>query len=110
MTNLKQLTSIERQLLTALNRGDSNKRIAADTAKSELTVRNQLTVLFKKVGVANRTQAVGWFRDQLAYPSTTEHGANRDTATPSPTSARPAKAEVSNLRRRFSDWHVDQRR
>ena len=98
MKSLNQLTSNEHKLLVALNRGDSNKRIAADAGKSEQTVRNQFTVLFKKITATNRTQAVGWYRDQLAR-------GNSDRAQ-NP----EAKPGDTLPRRRFTDWYTDQRR
>jgi len=56
------LTAVELQLLQALLSGASNKQIARELGKSEFTVRNQLSVAFQKIGVANRMQAAFWFR------------------------------------------------
>jgi DNA-binding CsgD family transcriptional regulator len=55
---------MEQQLLRALDHCDSNKRIAQATGKTEQTVRNQLSALYRKINVTNRTQAVCWFRAQ----------------------------------------------
>ncbi len=59
------LTDIELQLLQALLSGASNKQIGRELGKSEFTVRNQLSVAFQKIGVANRMQAAFWFRAYL---------------------------------------------
>ena len=59
------LTAVELQLLQALLSGVSNKQIAGELGKSEFTVRNQLSVAFQKIGVANRMQAAFWFRAYL---------------------------------------------
>lgn len=61
-----ELTDVELELLQALLRGASNKEIARELGKSEFTVRNQLSVAFQKIGVANRMQAAFWFRAYLA--------------------------------------------
>jgi DNA-binding CsgD family transcriptional regulator len=61
-----EFTTTEHQLLHALSAGESNKTIAHQLGKSEFTVRNQLSSLFKKINASNRTQAAGWYRDQLA--------------------------------------------
>lgn len=58
-----QLTALEWHLLHALSTGASNKHIARDLGKSEFTIRNQLSTLFKKIEVANRTQAAFWCRE-----------------------------------------------
>ncbi len=59
------LSFIEWQLLRALAAGVSNKHIARERGKSEYTVRNQLAILFKKIGVNNRAQAVNWYHEYL---------------------------------------------
>lgn len=60
-----ELTSVEQHLLHALSTGASNKHMARSLGKSEFTIRNQLSTLFKKVNVSNRTQAVCWYREQV---------------------------------------------
>ena len=56
------LTPAECQLIRALAVGCSNKAIAQHLDKSEFTVRNQLSTLFKKIKVSNRAQAVSWWQ------------------------------------------------
>lgn len=60
-----QLTPIEQALLHALSTGASNKQIAKTMLKSEQTVRNQLSTLFKKIHATNRTQAACWYRERV---------------------------------------------
>lgn len=62
----KPLTRIERALLHALRTGASNKALALQMGKSSHTVRNQLSALFAKIGVGNRTQALVWLQAQSA--------------------------------------------
>ncbi len=56
-------TTTEHQLLQAISAGASNKIIARQLGKSEFTVRNQLSSVFKKISAQNRTQAAGWYRE-----------------------------------------------
>jgi len=52
------LTSRERELLELLARGLDNLQIAAQLALSEKTVRNKVSSVFDKLGVATRAQAI----------------------------------------------------
>jgi len=52
------LSARERQILCQLTRGMSNKEIARFFGISEKTVRNHLHHIFRKMAVADRTQAV----------------------------------------------------
>lgn len=54
---LGQLGEIEVQLLKLVAAGLSNKEIAARLSFAESTVKNRLSMLFQKLGVADRTQA-----------------------------------------------------
>ncbi|HEU0090269.1 MAG TPA: response regulator transcription factor [Pseudonocardiaceae bacterium] len=54
---LDQLTPREYEILTLLAAGESNARIARRLGVTEKTVRNQLTNVFSKLGVADRVQA-----------------------------------------------------
>lgn len=54
---LGQLTETELQMLRLLASGLSNKEIASQLALAESTVKNRLSVLFRKIDVADRTQA-----------------------------------------------------
>ena len=58
-----QLSRMEQQLLQAVSTGASNKNIALMLSKSEFTVRNRLSSLYKKINVINRVNAAFWYRD-----------------------------------------------
>ena len=67
---MTKLTYIELQLLYALSVGTTNKQLAQDLGKSDFTVRNQLSSLYKKIGVSKRMHAVFWYQDYLRRNST----------------------------------------
>jgi DNA-binding CsgD family transcriptional regulator len=77
-----EFTTTEHQLLHALSAGESNKTIAHQLGKSEFTVRNQLSSLFKKINANNRTQAAGWYRDQLATQAPLSPPGSNGTSVP----------------------------
>ena len=60
---LDQLTERERQLLRHLTAGRSNVHIGRALGISEKTVRNQLSIVFTKIGVSDRVQAALLARD-----------------------------------------------
>ena len=49
-----RLTARERQLVAAVVDGCTNREIAVRYGVSEQTVKNQLSVLFQKIGVSSR--------------------------------------------------------
>lgn len=53
-----ELTASERNVLRLMARGQSNAAIALDLAISHKTVRNYVSSIFHKLGVADRAQAV----------------------------------------------------
>ncbi|MFQ5959114.1 MAG: response regulator [Alphaproteobacteria bacterium] len=55
---LQRLTPRERDVLGLLTKGYSNKEIARDLELQEVTVKVHLKGVFRKLGAANRTQAV----------------------------------------------------
>jgi len=57
------LTPREAEILEGIARGHDNARIAADLGLSEKTVRNNVTHVFDKLGVASRSQAIVLARD-----------------------------------------------
>ena len=59
----RNLTERERQILTCLLNGHSNKHIARALTISEGTVKVHLKSLMKKIAAANRTQAALWARN-----------------------------------------------
>ncbi len=57
-TRLETLSSAQKRVIAALVRGHLNKQIAADLDITEATVKAHLTAIFRKLGVANRLQAI----------------------------------------------------
>jgi pimeloyl-ACP methyl ester carboxylesterase/DNA-binding CsgD family transcriptional regulator len=57
------LTAREREVLAALAHGFDNKEIAAQLQISEKTARNHLSIIFDKLGVSGRAQALIRARD-----------------------------------------------
>ncbi len=61
------LTKREKEILSFVVKGATNSEIAQELSLSELTIRNRLSGVFKKLGVRNRTEAAtyamqeGWF-------------------------------------------------
>ena len=55
-----QLSEVEMKLLQLIASGMSNKEIAARLCFAESTVKNRLSQVFSKIGVADRTQAAIW--------------------------------------------------
>jgi len=53
-----RLTKREQEIVAALMRGCANKQIAQELGVSDQTVKNQLTTLFRKLGVAGRLDLV----------------------------------------------------
>lgn len=64
---LKKLTDRETQVLKGLTEGKSNKEIARDLDLSEPTVKLHVKTLYRKMDVANRTQAALVARDQGVF-------------------------------------------
>ncbi len=58
ITNFNSLTKREKDVLLLVTQGESNKSIAQKLVLSEVTVKSHLNSIFKKLNVANRTQAV----------------------------------------------------
>jgi DNA-binding NarL/FixJ family response regulator len=54
----QQLTPREQQFLELLVKGRNNRQIASEMDLAESTVKNNLSALFQKIGVRDRTQAV----------------------------------------------------
>lgn len=55
---IAELSPAQHAVLLALADGRSNKQIARDLSIAEATVKAHLTAIFRKLGVANRTQAL----------------------------------------------------
>lgn len=63
---LDSLSDREREVLTKLAQGASNRDIGAALFVSEHTVRNHLQRIYRKLGVRSRKDAVAVFRDETA--------------------------------------------
>lgn len=63
---LAKLTDRELQILGCLARGASNKQIARELGITDTTVKVHLRMIFKKLGVSNRTQAAFFARERPA--------------------------------------------
>jgi pimeloyl-ACP methyl ester carboxylesterase/DNA-binding CsgD family transcriptional regulator len=61
--SLDSLTAREREVLDAMALGMVNNGIAIHLKISEKTVRNHVSIIFSKIGVTNRAQAVSVARD-----------------------------------------------
>lgn len=57
-----KLTPAEAEVVALLSRGLSNREIAAALGKSEGTVKNQLSAVYRKLGVNNRMRLLLMFR------------------------------------------------
>jgi two-component system, NarL family, nitrate/nitrite response regulator NarL len=53
-----RLGALDRQLLRELAKGATNREIAARLGRREQTVKNRLTVLYRRLGVRNRLELV----------------------------------------------------
>jgi DNA-binding NarL/FixJ family response regulator len=69
----QMLTEREMTLLKHLAQGYSNKQIADHLSLAESTVKNNLSALFHKIGVRDRTQAVLYAISQGLVPRPSEH-------------------------------------
>jgi pimeloyl-ACP methyl ester carboxylesterase/DNA-binding CsgD family transcriptional regulator len=67
------LTAREREVLELIAQGLDNAQVAARLGLSEKTVRNNITRIFDKIGVENRSQAIVTARDAGLGASRPEH-------------------------------------
>lgn len=65
MLKIIELSTNEWRLLQALNNGASNKDLALSFVRSEFTIRNQLSFLYKKLDITNRVHAILWYRENV---------------------------------------------
>ena len=61
------LTTAEREVLQLVAEGFDNRAIAAQLRKSEKTVRNQVSIIFDKLGVRTRAEAIVKARNQQVH-------------------------------------------
>jgi two-component system response regulator DevR len=55
------LNAHERRLLALLTEGNTNKEIGAALGLAEKTIKNQLTILFERLGIERRAQAAAYY-------------------------------------------------
>ncbi|MFK3890427.1 response regulator [Sphingomonas sp. NPDC079357] len=58
LTRLASLSNAQRAVMLALADGRANKHIARELGVTEATIKAHLTVIFRKLGVSNRAQAL----------------------------------------------------
>lgn len=62
----KDLSDKERYILTQISEGKMNKEIAVQLNVSEKTIRNNISTIYKKINVTNRTEAASyWIKSQV---------------------------------------------
>lgn len=71
------LTAAEREVALLLLRGLGHKQIAAQTNRSERTVRQHAVVVYGKAGVAGRAELAAYFLQDLVVPMGTAEPARR---------------------------------
>ena len=77
--NLFRLTPREEQMLLALVRGETTRRIAEAHGIGRQTVKNYLTTIYEKLGVSSRSQAIERLRlGVLSPPWLSSSGACRE--------------------------------
>lgn len=57
---MTQLSPRQSEILGLVVQGQANKMIARQLMVSEKTVKNQLTIMYRKLNVQSRTQAAIW--------------------------------------------------
>lgn len=63
-----RLTPTEREIAIELLKGHSHKEIAADTGRSERTVRQHAVVIYQKAGLGGRAELGAFFLEGLILP------------------------------------------
>lgn len=66
------LTPAEREVALLLLKGNSHKRIARITQRSERTVRQHSVAVYRKSGLSGRAELAGFFLEDLLLPSQQE--------------------------------------
>jgi two-component system nitrate/nitrite response regulator NarL len=68
MSSIDSLDERQRRILDLVSAGLSNKEIAIELKLQEKTIKHQMTRIFSKLAVSNRTEAAIVFRDALRSP------------------------------------------
>jgi DNA-binding CsgD family transcriptional regulator len=59
------LTPAEQEISMLILKGLSNKEIAAVRSASEMTIKQQANAIYRKSGIANRSQLLAFFLEDL---------------------------------------------
>jgi len=62
----RELSLRERQVVNLIRQAKANKEIAYELRLTEGTIKEYLFIIFKKVGVKNRTELALWATENLA--------------------------------------------
>ena len=82
--SIDALDERQRRILDLVSSGFSNKQIAIELKLREKTIKHQMTRIFSKLAVSNRTEAAMVFRDALRSPIPQSVGAAEHGRTTSP--------------------------
>lgn len=63
------LTNAEREVAMLLLKGLGHKQIAAQTNRSERTVRQHAVVVYNKAGLSSRAELAAFFLQDLSLPA-----------------------------------------
>jgi DNA-binding NarL/FixJ family response regulator len=69
---VERLSRREKQIVDALLVGCTNKEIAQQLGVSDQTIKNQLTTLYKKMGVSSRLELVLWVMERRNHENSQE--------------------------------------
>jgi two-component system, NarL family, nitrate/nitrite response regulator NarL len=84
MSPIDALDERQRRILDLVSSGFSNKKIAIELNLQEKTIKHQMTRIFSKLAVSNRTEAAMVFRDALRPPTPQSIDADEHSRTTSP--------------------------
>lgn len=74
----------QRRIMDLVSAGFSNKQIALELDLQEKTIKHQMTRIFAKLAVSNRTEAAMAFRDALQPPAAAPSGLSGSARTAAP--------------------------
>lgn len=83
-SRVDSLDARQHRILDLVSAGLSNKEIAIELDLKEKTIKHQMTRIFSKLAVSNRTEAAMAFRDALRPPTAASTGATAHSRRPAP--------------------------
>ena len=75
------LTPVEREVALLLLKGHGHKQVAAQTGRSERTVRQHAVSVYEKAGLGGRAELAAFFLEGLMLPTPPDSYASRDHAS-----------------------------